>query len=796
MGFASRIRRSRCSPWATLAPGFMTFALLTGNSASAQSVSPAVIDWPAYGHDAGGSRFSPAAEINRENVGKLTQVWAIRTGDLMSGSNAGRFEATPIFVDGRLFLSTPLGNVLALAPVSGNVLWKFDAHLSLDASYGDFASRGVSTWVDPKFAGDAICRRRIFVAPVDARLIALDAATGKPCKDFGTNGDVDLTVGLRNPPQYKGEYEVTSPPSIFGDLVIVGSAIGDNFRADAPSGVVRAFDARTGAQRWTWDPIPRDAGDKAYQTWEGPTAHNTGAANAWSLISVDEKRGLIFVPVGSASPDFFGGERLGMNLYANSLVALHATTGKVAWHFQVVHHDIWDYDIPSQPVLVTLRRQGKTIDAVVVTTKMGHVFVFDRATGTPVFPIEERQVPASDVPGERAWPTQPFPVLPAPLSSARLNADDAFGLTPADRDACKARIASARNEGIFTPPSIRGTIIYPGNVGGSNWSGAAWDQTRQLLLSPTNNLAFEVTLVPRDSMAAARRAAPNSEISPQRGTAYGMRRDPLLSASGVPCNPPPWGVLAAVSLADGSKRWASPMGSISALKDVAGNKAWGSVNLGGAMITAGGLVFVAGGMDSQIHAFDIDTGRELWQAPLPAGGNAMPMTYRAANGKQYVVISAGGHDRLRTPLGDYVVAFALPGAPVIKSYPTTSVTGTYEGELRVAPNRFPVTWTITEKSGVLSGNFVTKRSTLAGDLHGSRSGENLQFVVDFKFPEKNCGGKLESQGGVADGGKFIEGTLVVKSNCSDRDEHGTWIMTPTIETLRARAARAKGSQIK
>jgi quinoprotein glucose dehydrogenase len=414
----------------------------------------------------------------------------------MAGSNAGRFEAVPIFVDGTLFLSTPLGNVLALDPANGAVRWRFDAKLSLDASYGDFASRGVSTWVDSRLARGAVCHRRIFVAPVDARLIALDAATGKPCRDFGAVGQVDLTVGLRNPPDYKGEYEVTSPPAIFGDLVIVGSAIGDNSRANAPSGVVRAFDARSGIQKWTWDPIPRDAGEEGYDTWQGPVAHNTGAANAWSLISVDAKRGLIFVPVGSASPDFFGGERLGQNLFANSVVALHAATGKVAWHFQAVHHDLWDYDIPSQPVLVTVRRNGSVVDAVVVTTKMGHVFVLDRATGTPVFPIEERPVPASDVQGEKAWPTQPFPVLPAPLTPARLSADDAFGLTPEDRAACKARIAGARSEGIFTPPSLRGTIIYPGNIGGSNWSGAAWDPTRKLLVTPTNNLAFAVTLYP------------------------------------------------------------------------------------------------------------------------------------------------------------------------------------------------------------------------------------------------------------------------------------------------------------
>jgi quinoprotein glucose dehydrogenase len=757
---------------------FGCLALSLPRSLSAQVRTTEPIEWASYGHDPEGTRFSPASEIDRKNVTELRQAWSIRTGDLMAGSNAGRFEATPLFVDGTLFLSTPLGNVLALDPTTGAERWRFDANLSLDASYGDFAGRGVSTWLDLRLPRGAACRRRIFVAPVDARLIALDAATGRRCGDFGKNGEVNLTAGLRNPPLYKGEYEVTSPPAIFGDLVIVGSAVGDNVRADAPSGVVRAFDARTGSQRWTWDPIPRDSSDRAYDTWQGPAAHQTGAANAWSIISVDAKRSLIFVPVGSASPDFYGGERLGSNLFANSVVALHAGTGRIAWHFQVVHHDLWDYDIPSQPVLVTLRRNGRPLDAVAVTTKMGHVFVLDRATGVPVFPVEERRVPASDVPGERAWPTQPFPIRPAPLSPARLVAADAFGLTPEDRDQCRARIAAARSEGIFTPPSTHGTIIYPGNVGGSNWSGTAWDAGRQLLITPTNRLAFEVTLIPRDSMTAARAAFPNAETSPQRGTPYGMRREPLMSALGIPCNPPPWGVLEAVGLGDGSKRWESPIGYIPQLKNNPQSRAWGSINLGGAMITGGGLVFASGGFDSELHAYDVDNGRELWHARLPAGGNAMPMTFRAANGKQYVVIVAGGHDRLRTPLGDYVVAFSLGAGDVPSARRVASISGEYEGELRVSPNRFPVTWNLSDENGVLAGTLAAKGVNLKGAIHGSRTGDTVEFVVDFTFAEKNCGGKLESKGSVANGGDFIEGTLIVKSSCSDHDEAGTWIMRP------------------
>jgi quinoprotein glucose dehydrogenase len=478
------------------------------------------------------------------------------------------------------------------------------------------------------------------------------------CIGFGRDGTIDLRQGLRNVPQSRAEYEVTSPPAIVGDLVIVGSAIADNQRVNAPDGVVRAYDARTGELRWAWDPHPPQ-GEPNADTWRGTTGERTGAANAWSIISVDAQRGLVFVPTGSASPDFYGGERLGQNVYANSLVALRATNGDVVWHFQVVHHDLWDYDIPAQPVLFTLRRGRRSIPAVAQTTKMGHVFILHRETGEPLFPVEERAVPASTVPGEEAWPTQPFPTLPRPLVPQQLSAADAFGIDSTELAWCRARMTGLRNEGLFTPPSFEGTLLFPGNIGGSNWGGVSIDETRQLLVAPTNRLPTVIRLVRRDMAEALRRSSPGAEYGAQRGTPYGMLRQFLLTPKGLPCNPPPWGALTAVDLRTGEVKWEKPLGMMPQVADRPEATQWGSINMGGALVTAGGLVFVGGTLDQRLRAFDIDSGEELWSADLPAAGMAVPMTYTDATGRQYVVIAAGGHDRIQIPKSDHIIAFAL-----------------------------------------------------------------------------------------------------------------------------------------
>ena len=368
-------------------------------------------EWIAYGRDAFGGRFSPLTQIDRTNVGRLTMAWTYRTGEMEERFATPRetsFEATPLMVDGTLYLSTPLGRVIALDPSTGTERWVFDPQVPRNVRFGDFANRGVSTWVDRRVSSGSPCARRIYVATIDARLAAVDARTGAPCADFGVGGIVNLRSGLHNAPSETAEYEMTSPPAVIGDLLVVGSSVADNNRTDAASGEVRALDARTGALRWSWDPVPRDSADAAWRTWTGPSAHRTGAANAWSVIAADAARDLVFVPTSSPSPDYFGGERLGDNRYANSIVALRASTGRVVWSFQTVHHDIWDYDNASPPALVTITKNGRRVDAVLQATKTGQLFVLDRDTGAPLFPVEERSVPTSTVPGEHASPTQPF----------------------------------------------------------------------------------------------------------------------------------------------------------------------------------------------------------------------------------------------------------------------------------------------------------------------------------------------------------------------------------------------------
>jgi quinoprotein glucose dehydrogenase len=625
--------------------GSVALAACDPQARAAAEGGPAA-EWPVYGGDAGGSRFSPLDEIDRGNVARLRVAWTFRTGELDAEPPPPKwstFQATPILVDGTLYLSTPLGRVFALDPETGALRWRFDAGVQ-NRQAAEFTTRGVSTWLDASAPAGAPCRRRIYAATVESKLLALDAATGKLCRDFAAGGAVDLKQGIGDSAPW--EYGVSSPPAVVGDVLVIGSAIADNARTDAPRGTVRGYHARTGELLWGWDPVA--------------DLRRSGAANAWSILSADLERGLVFVPTSSPSPDFYGGERPGDDRHANSVVALRAATGEVVWSFQTVHHDLWDYDVPAQPTLATLERDGVDIPVVVQATKTGLVFVLHRETGEPFHAVEERPVPPTDVAGESASPTQPFPVAPPPLVPHRLSPDEAFGLTPWDRARCRDAIAALRNDGIFTPPSLRGTLMFPGYAGGSNWGGVAVDPRRGVAFANTTRLAMFVRLLPREGFED--RDSALVERAPQRGTPYAMERGPLLSPLGLPCNPPPWGALSAVDLASGRILWEVTHGSVpDALPVSLPFVRLGTPSLGGPLATAGGLVFVAAAMDDYLRAFDADTGEELWRAALPAGGQATPMSYRArAGGRQYVVIAAGGHGKLGTRRGDHLLAFALP----------------------------------------------------------------------------------------------------------------------------------------
>lgn len=621
-------------------------------------------DWPAYGRDPGGSRYSPLVEITRSNVSRLQVAWTFHTGEMGLKPERGSdpaFESTPILIDGTLYVSTPLGRVMALDPMTGKERWRFDASVNPQGGFGDFTNRGVSSWVDPQPMEAAPCKRRILLATVDARLIAIDAKNGKLCDSFGEKGVLSLRTRLRIKPFEFAAYEETSPPTVVNNVIVVGSGIGDNSNLAPASGEVRAFDARTGVWLWTWDPIPQDAADPAYGTWERGAQARTGAANAWSVLAADPKRDMVFVPTSSAAPDYYGGLRKGENRYANSIVALRASTGKLLWHFQTVHHDLWDYDNASPPALVTVKQGGRDVPAVLQATKTGMLFVLNRETGKPLFPVAERRVPASDVPGEAAWLTQPFTAVTPLLGLSSFNPDSVWGLTEEDKAECRGALNGVRNEGIFTPPSLAGTLVVPSNIGGAHWGGLAVDVAHGLVIVPVNRLAALVQLIPMDKYDRAEARSESDrwdfQYTPMEGTPYVMRRRFFLSQSGMPCTPPPFGVLVAVDLATGAKKWEVPLGGIPLPAGAPMPMVPGSPNLGGPIVTAGGLVFIAATLDRSIRAFDVETGAELWRGDLPAGGKATPMTY-AVNGRQYVVIAAGGGDRFGE--GDALVAFALP----------------------------------------------------------------------------------------------------------------------------------------
>ena len=646
--------------------GIAACTVVTTGIAAAQT--PDASDWGYYGGDLFGQRFSSLNEINRKNVQHLKVAWTYHTGETGTGfARTGKmsFEVTPILAFGLLYLETPTNILIALDPETGTQRWRFDPHIDRSQSYGEVAARGVSIWEDSDGRHTGACARRIFTGTLDARLLAVDAGTGQPCRDFGTDGQVDLANGLNI--HDRANYSVTSPPAIYENVVVVGSAIADTQANELERGVIRAFNALTGALLWSFDPIPDSPVHPAAAEWNPAQAAAAGGGNAWGLMSVDEDNGLVLIPTGSPNPEYFGGGRQGNNHFANSLLALDAKTGKLVWSQQLVHHDLWDYDLAAQPVLGDIEVQGIPVPAVIQATKTGMLYVFDRTKGQALFPINEKPVPPSFVAGEHAAPTQPFSSIPSLVSQRPVDPEDAWGITFWDRGKCRDLLSNHRNEGIFTPPDPHGTLFSPGYLGGVNWGGIVFDEQRQRIIAAVNHLPMLLTLVPQAELQTQMHSGeyPNSEFAHQAGAAYGIRREPLLSPWGLPCTQPPWGSLVSVDLRRNRIVWQVPLGSTEGVGPwFAPTRDFGMPNMGGPIGTAGDLVFVGAALDSYFRAFDIETGRELWKYHLPAGGQATPMTYRAGrNQRQFVVIAAGGHGMLNTPRGDYVIAFALPATP-------------------------------------------------------------------------------------------------------------------------------------
>lgn len=646
----------------TIAILFRLFCMLGLIFASA--VTPAQ-EWSYYSATQAGTKYSPLDQINRDNVNELEVAWVYRTGELERLSEVQRgqqsFENTPTMVAGSLIVCTPTGRVVALDPKNGKERWVFDPNqypLPADIHYPK--CRGVSHWVDQEAESDAPCQHRIIYGTWEFKVFAIDSGTGRRCTGFGDNGEVSFESEKTLIP---GEFiYIPSPPAVVSDVAIFGSMIFDNLRHDAPSGKVRAIDIRTGKLRWEFDPIPRHPEDEAASSWHGNSAQMTGHANVWSIMSVDEDRGLVFLPTTSPSPDFFGGLRPGENRYANSVVALHGESGEMAWHYQITHHDVWDYDLPSQPILVDIPRDGQRVPAVVQLTKQGLVFVLHRETGEPLFPVEERPVPQGGVAGEWLSPTQPFPLLPPPLVAQGMSSDDVWGFTFVDRYFCRKQFEKLRHDGMYAPPSLQGTVLMPSFAGGSNWGGGAYDPERNLLITSTIHIAGVAKLVAREhvveSVGVPKVDARTTFRFPQLGTPYIVENWLIFSPLGAPCSEPPWGRLTAVDLEHGTINWQVALGSLEKLLRVPLALEMGTPHAGGAIVTAGGLVFIAATADDKFRAYDIDNGEVLWKTKLPAGGQATPMTY-SLNDRQYLVIAAGGHALYQTTPGDYVIAYSL-----------------------------------------------------------------------------------------------------------------------------------------
>lgn len=631
---------------------------VSGGSLSEPVQAASVEDWTAFGRTQLGARFAPASQITPDNVGSLEVAWSIRTGDLPANypdSYAVHLlEATPLKVADLVYICTGRNIVIAADADTGEEKWRFDPKVDT-TGVALLACRGVSYAETGKETGS--CSGRIIMGTIDARLIALDAKTGKPCPDFGIDGEVQLKDGLGVVPD--GYYSVTSPPAIANGVAAIGGWIFDGKKTHEPSGVIRGYDIETGELRWSWD-----SGAKDENRIPGPGEEYTrGSPNSWGVLSADPDMGMFFVPMGNATPDYVGMHRTAeQDRYSSSVVALDSRTGERRWHFQTVYHDLWDYDIGAQPVAFEMPMpDGDPVPALALPTKQGDIYILDRRTGAPLTEVEERPVPRGDLPGERYSPTQPFSVgFPSPVDRPVLEEKDMWGTSTFDQLWCRIKFRSSNYMGRYTPNSIeRPTLQYPSNYGAVDWGSVAIGDNGKTMLVNSAHIAMTLELISNEGMGLDG-GAEHSGFSPQLGTPYAANPVPLLSPLGIPCTAPPWGKLTAIDLASREIKWQRPFGTS---KDMApfGIAVPGAPNIGGSVTTGGGLVFVAATLDNYLRAFDMATGKELWRARLPAGGQAAPISYVSERtGRQYVVVAAGGHQMLGTTLGDYMIAYALP----------------------------------------------------------------------------------------------------------------------------------------
>ncbi|WCJ64797.1 glucose/quinate/shikimate family membrane-bound PQQ-dependent dehydrogenase [Agrobacterium tumefaciens] len=614
-------------------------------------------DWHQYGRTPYGQRYSPLTQVNVDNVSQLKEAWRYQTGDVKLPDDVGEttYQVTPLKIGETLYICTPHNWAIAIDAATGKEKWKYDPNVGLNPDRQHQTCRGVSYYAEPNAAAGTACAQRVYLPTSDARLIALDAATGQVCTSFADQGVLHLEQGMKYNPA--GYYYSTSPPVIAAGKIIIGGAVNDNYSTQEQSGVIRAFDVNSGALIWNWD----SGNPQKTEPIAAGETYTTNSPNSWSVLSYDEGLGLVYVPLGNQVPDQLGmGRSENVEKYSSSIVALDINTGKDRWVRQTVHHDLWDMDVPAQPVLLDITKDGQTVPALVGPTKQGDIYVLDRRTGEPLLPITEEPAPTGAIPEDFTSPTQPTSALsfkPEPLQEKNM-----WGVSMFDQLACRIRFHQLNYQGRYTPPSLNGSIIYPGNFGTFNWGSVAVDPERQVMFGMPTYLAFTSQLVPRADIPPKGQDEKGSEQGLNRndGAPYGVFMGPFLGPLKIPCQAPPWGYVAGADLRTGDIAYKHKNGTVYDMTPLPLPFKVGVPGIGGPMITKGGVAFLGAAVDNYLRAYDLTTGKELWEARLPAGGQATPMTYSLENGKQYVVMVAGGHGSVGTKPGDYVIAYTLP----------------------------------------------------------------------------------------------------------------------------------------